>query len=387
VRMRTKAVLLIVFLSCLAGCGSREPSAQSPQAASSSHADSGEIVLEANSLKLGQIRTAPVVVQAAPWDEFETPGRVELDPNRVSHVLMPVPGRIRQVLVRLGDAVQEGQPLLIIESPEVSAAVAAYRQAQAELRRAQSALSKAERDLSRIRDLFANRAAAQRDVWAAENEVAQAQAAVEQAKAEQEQARHRLELLGISPNEPVQQISVPAPTSGKVLEIAVAAGEFRTDTSTSLMTIADLSHVWITANVPENLIRLVQIGENVEVELAAYPGEVLRGTVRRIADTLDAETRTVKVQTELPNPSGRLRPGMFGRIRHSHGLKPVAAVPPAALVQDNEGAFVYLEKGRGRFQRRRVRAGQPRNGWAPITEGLSPGERVVVDGAILLSGK
>jgi cobalt-zinc-cadmium efflux system membrane fusion protein len=118
VRMRTNAVLLIVFLSCLAGCGSREPSAQSPQAASSSHADSGEVVLEADSLKLGQIRTAPVVLQMAPWDEFEAPGKVEVDPNRVSHVLMPVPGRIRQVLVRLGDAVQEGQPLLVIESPK-----------------------------------------------------------------------------------------------------------------------------------------------------------------------------------------------------------------------------------------------------------------------------
>jgi len=386
--VRTRmTVVLLVFLSCLAGCGPQERSAQSPQAASSSHAGSGEVVLEPDSLKLGQIRTAPVVLQMAPWDEFEAPGKVEVDPNRVSHVLMPVPGRVRQVLVRLGDAVEEGQPLLVIESPEISAAVAAYRQAQAELRRAQSALSKAGRDLGRIRDLFENRAAAQRDVWAAENEVAQAQAAVEQAKAEEEQARHRLELLGVSPGAPAHQINVTAPTSGKVLETAVAAGEFRTDTSASLMTIADLSRVWITSNVPENLIRLVQVGENVEVELAAYPGEVLRGTVRRIADTLDAETRTVKVQTELPNPGGRLRPGMFGRIRHSHGSKQLPAIPPAALVQDNEGAFVYLEKARGRFQKRRVRTGQPRNGWMPVTEGLSPGERVVVDGAILLSGK
>lgn len=386
-RAHWSVALLLVVFCCLAGCGSRESPSRPAQAASSSRVGCDEILLEEDSLKLGQIRTAQVILQVAPWDEFEAPGKVEVDPNRVSHVLMPVPGRIRQVLVRLGDAVQEGQPLLVIESPEVSAAVAAYRQAQAELRRAQSALSKAGRDLGRIRDLFQYRAAAQRDVWAAENEVAQAQAAVEQAKAEEEEARHRLELLGISPTEPAQQISLTAPISGKVLEIAVAAGEFRTDTSASLMTIADLSHVWITSNVPENLIRLVQIGESVEVELAAYPDEVLRGTVRRIADTLDAETRTVKVQTELPNPGGRLRPGMFGRIRHTHGFKQVPAVPPAALVRDNEGAFVYLEKGQGRFQKRRVRSGQPRNGWVPVMEGLSPGERVVVDGAVLLSGK
>lgn len=382
-----KTILLCLLVCWIAGCGSQDRAAPPAPANPSARHTGEEIVLGEGSAKLSQIRSAAVALHMAPWDEFEAPGKVEVDPNRVSHVLMPVPGRVRQVLVRLGDAVEEGQPLLIIESPEVSTAFADYRQAQAELRRAEANLAKAGRDLGRIRDLFEHRAAAQRDVWAAENEVAQAQAALEQARAEEEQARHRLEILGLSPSQASLQLTVRAPITGKILDIAVAPGEYRTDTSTTLMTIADLSRVWITSNVTENLIRLVQTGENVEVELAAYPGEVMRGTVRRISDTLDQETRTVKVQTEFPNPHGRFRPGMFGRIRHSHGMKEVPAVPPSALVQDEAGGFVFVETGPGRFERRRVRAGQNRNGWVPVTEGLRPGERVVVDGAILLSGK
>jgi cobalt-zinc-cadmium efflux system membrane fusion protein len=78
------------------------------------------------------------------------------------------------------------------------------------------------------------------------------------------------------------------------LEIAVAPGEYRNDTNASLMTIADLKTVWITSNVPESRIRLIQVGERVDIELAAYPGEVFRGQVKRIADTVDPETRTIK---------------------------------------------------------------------------------------------
>jgi len=371
-----------------AGCGSRpDPVRNEPKTAAARVEAGGEIVLPEDSLTLDQIRTEPVSIREEPWDEFETPGKVELDPNRVSHVLMPAPGRVQQVLVKLGDSVSEGQPLLIIESPEAMSAAAAYSQAQAEVRRARSGLAKAGRDLGRVRDLFEHRAAAQRDVWAAENELVQTQAAVEQAEAEEEQARHRLDVLGISPGKDPRNLPVRAPISGKVLEIAVAPGEYRSDTAANLMLVVDLSRVWITSNVSENQIRLIQIGEVVEVELSAYPGEVIRGTVKRIAETLDPETRAVKVQIEVDNRDGRLRPGMFGRIRHSHGIKRVPAVPAAAVVHGEGGDYVYVETGPRRYRKRSVQAGQLRNGWAPVIDGLKPGERVVVDGAILLRGK
>lgn len=297
---------------------------------------------------------------------------------------MPVPGRIREVLVKLGDPVTEGQPLVTIESPEAGLAMTASTQAQAQVRQAQAALSKAEKDLARARDLYEHRAAALKDVVTAENDLAQAQSAVEQTQAAAVEALHRLEMLGLHASPHTHQVSVRAPLSGKVLEIAVAPGEYRNDTSASLMTIADLSNVWVTSQVPESSIRLIRPGERVEIELAAYPGEVFHGRVTRIADTVDPQTRTVRVQAELENRAGRLRPEMFGNIRHAHGSRTLPSVPVSAVVQGENGASVFVAKAAGEFERVPVRTGETRGGSVPILSGLQAGQRVVVDGAVLL---
>jgi len=377
---------LMVLALLLGGCRRVQESAP-PASADPSSAltlDQNRVVLPANSPKLRQIRIAPVELKEIALEEVTAPGKLEANPNRISRVVMPVAGRIRQVLVRLGDSVMEGQPVLTIESPEASAATRAHRQAQAQLRQAQSAQAKSEKDLSRVRDLHEHRAAALKDVLSAENDLAQAQSAVDQAQAGVEEALRRLQMLGLGPGAEAREVAAPAPISGKILEIAVAPGEYRNDTSASLMTIADLSTVWVTSNVPESSIRLIEVGERLEIELAAYPGEVFEGRVKRIADTVDPQTRTVKVQAELENRRGRLRPEMFGKIRHSHSSRALPVVPASAVVQGEAGASVFVERHSGEFERIQVRAGETRNGLIPILSGLKAGDRVVVDGAILL---
>ena len=178
-----------------------------------------------------------------------------------------------------------------------------------------------------------------------------------------------------------------APIGGKVLEIAVAPGEYRNDPNTSLMTIADLSSVWVTSQVPESSIRLIQKGERIDIELAAYPGELFHGRVERIADTVDPQTRTVKVQTELSNRDGRLRPEMFGNIHHSHGSRSVPVVPANAIVQSEDGATVLVEESATEFERIRITPGENKDGVVAVLSGLNGGERVVTDGAILLSNR
>ena len=122
----------------------------------------------------------------------------------------------------------------------------------------------------------------------------------------------RLAVLGLTPGDFKQEVVLRAPLAGKVLELSVVPGEFRNDTSASVMTIADLSTVWVTSQVPESYIRFVQVGEHVEINLVAYPGETFQGRVSRIADTVDPQTRTVKVQAEMDNrqralPAGDVR--------------------------------------------------------------------------------
>ena len=161
--------------------------------------------------------------------------------------------------------------------------------------------------------MLSHEAAPQKDVLSAEDLAVQAQAGVEQAEAVVEQARRRLQIIGITPGTFGQQVTVHAPISGKLLEMAVVEGEFRNDLSAPLMTIADLSSVWVTSDVPETAIRLVKAGEPVTIHLAAYPGETLRGRVTQVGDTLDPQKRTVKVQCGIVEPG---RPFQTRDVRH-----------------------------------------------------------------------
>jgi cobalt-zinc-cadmium efflux system membrane fusion protein len=344
------------------------------------------VVLPAGSPMLKQIRRERIALKDLPTDEIVAPGKIETNPNRVSKVVLPVAGRVTAVLVKTGDAVSKDQPLLTIQSPDADAAMSAYLSAKATETQSEVALAKAKADLDRTRDLFDHDAVAKKDVQAAESSLAQAQAALEQARAAREQSRRRLTVLGLSPTGFEQQVVVRAPLSGKVLELSVVPGEFRNDTTAPLMTIADLSTVWVTSQVPESYIRFVQVGERVEIGLVAYPGEVFEGRVARVADTVDPQTRTVKVQAELNNPKGRLRPEMFGNIHHIEGTARTPVVPAGAVIHTGDQSTLFVETAPGRFESRKVTLGPPAGDVVRVVAGVSPGDSVVVDGAMLLQG-
>ena len=342
-------------------------------------------MLPPDSPQLPLLKTDAVRLADIPVDEVIAPGRIEFDPNRISRILLPVSGRIDQVLVRLGDSVTAGQPLLTVDSPDAEGAIADWRQAAADVTQAQASLKKATADHERMSDLLAHQAIARKELLAAEFELAQAKTHLDQAQAGLDHCRRRLEILGLDPLARDQKVQVRAPLTGKVIDLAVTPGEYRSDTSTPLMTLADLSQVWVTSEVPERMIRFVEKGEKIEVTLVAYPGEVFSARVARIADTVDPKTRTISVQAVLPNPHGRLRPEMYGTIRHTHGHQAVPTVPAGAVVRNGAETSVFIERGKGTFHRTKVRVGISLDGMVPILEGLQPGDRVVVNGAMLLS--
>jgi cobalt-zinc-cadmium efflux system membrane fusion protein len=152
------------------------------------------------------------------------------------------------------------------------------------------------------------------------------------------------------------------------------------------MTIADLSSVWVTSQVPESYIRFVQLGEHVQINLIAYPGEQFEGRVSRIADTVDPQTRTVKVQAEMDNREGRFRPEMYGDIHHVESTMKMTAIPFAAVVHDGERTVVFVEQSPGRFQERRVSIGKRAGDLVRVLDGVKPGDSVVVDGVMLVKG-
>lgn len=348
--------------------------------------DTGVVKLPSDSPQLARIQTVTVQTALVPQQEITAPGKVEMNPNRVSKIVMPVAGRVQKVFVHLGDSVRQGQPLVTLESPEVGSAMTAYRQAASNIAQGKAGVAKAEADLSRTRDLYANRAIAQKEVLSAETILVQAKAVVDQAQASLDEARRRLQILGLDVGSVDQQITVPATVSGKVIDIAVVAGEFRNDTSAPIMTIADLSSVWVVADVPEAEIRFVRVGNNVVITFPAFPGETFSARVTRIDDLLDPQTRTIKVRAELGNPSGRLRPEMFAQMGQSRGVQRLSVVPRGAVLQAEGHNSVFVERAKGEFREVPVTIAWQEGDRIALSSGVRPGDRVVSGGAMLLKG-
>ncbi len=380
------AIFLLIILVFAASCAKKEPGVAKsrPVPADASPDGSATIVIPSDSPALKQLRVESVSLANLPGDTVVAPGRIEFDPSRVSRIVLPVPGRVDGVLVRIGDHVTVGQILFAIDSPDADAAISEFRQSQAAVSQTRSALIKAQADRDRAAELFDHKAIAKKDLLASENELVQAQAALDQTEAAREHCRRRLEILGL--DEGGQRVMVKSPLAGKVIDVSITGGEYRNDTTTSVMTVADLSTVWVTSSVPENAIRLIDLGESVEVELVAYPGEIFSARVKRIADTLDPKTRAVQVRAELTNPQGKFRPEMFGTIRHSHASQSVPVVPARAILRRGGESFVYVERAPGTFTRVPVVLGTASGDRVPVLKGLQAGDRVVVDGVMLLSG-
>jgi cobalt-zinc-cadmium efflux system membrane fusion protein len=392
---RPYSALALFLTALLTGCTEQNPPSRvvaetSPQptadpgTGSASLDHPNQVVIPPDSPQLSQIRVEPVATAEVPAGELASPGKVEANPNRTSHVTLPVSGRVTTVKAKIGDYVKQGSSLLTIESPEVDLAISSYLQAQAALTQAHSSETKARADLDRSKDLFEHSAVAQKEVLNADALLAQAGASVEQAKASLEQSQRKLALLGVRPGQFGQQVSVLAPISGKVIEMSVVPGEFRNDLSQPLITIADLSSVWVTSDVPESSIRLVSIGEKLDIELTAYPGETFRGRVTQIADSVDPQTRTIKVRAEMTNPGGRLRPEMFGRMLLRDQVRQTPVIPTTAVVQAADQNVVWQELQPGRFQQVKVKLGPIIGDRVAVAEGLKPADRIVTDGVMLL---
>ena len=378
---------------CALGACNRSEAPVAGAASDSRQQEQSLVTLSPDSPQLKQIRVELVQLADMPTDEVVAPARVIPNPNRISRLLPQVQGRVTRVMGQLGDTVEKGQPLVELDSPDADAAISTFLQTQASERQAGATLAKARADLTRATDLYEYKAIAEKDLLSARNDLAQATEALETAHAANDQARRKLELLGLTPKASRQPVFVRAPFSGKIIEVNVAPGEYRaaisfhTDTTAPLMTIADLSTVWVSAEIPEPAVRLIHAGEPVSINFVSFPDESFTGKVTRIGDVLDPQTRTLKVLVELLNPQGRLRPEMFGSLRLFGPKRMVPVVPPGAIVQEYGQSLVFVERKPGQFERRQVSTGLRLGAAVSVLSGVQVGDRVITDGAVLLKGQ
>lgn len=317
------------------------------------------------------LAVAPVAEQSIEVP-FTLPAVVEADPARLVKVLPPLAGRIVRLQKQLGDQVRAGDVLFVIDAPELA-------QAGADLAKARAALTLAGHNLERQRELDKSELAVRRDLEQAQSDYAQAASEAARAGARLRQTGARAGATAADGT-----LAVRSPIAGRVVELAAAEGAYWNDATAPLMTVADLSRVFISANAQEKDLARLYVGQRASVKLDAYPAP-LTGKVRYVADMLDADTRTVKARLPFDNRDGSLKPGMFAEATLAARPHPGILVPMAAVLQGGFSSHAFVEVGPWRFAARDIRLGAQIGDQVEVLAGLKAGERIVVKDGVLLN--
>jgi Cu(I)/Ag(I) efflux system membrane fusion protein len=289
-------------------------------------------------------------------------GTVAYDERRVKQVNLRVAGWVTNLAVNYtGQFVRAGEPLLTIYSPELAATQAEYRLA----RRTQARVGQSAMEPIRV--------GADAQVQAATERLRRLNVSDEQIEA-------------LEHTEPRSETTLVAPMTGVVTKKMALQGAYATP-EMPLYEIADLSRVWVHAQVYEHDLSLVTLGQDADVTLAVYPNEVFHGRVVFIDPVLTPETRTTPVRMELPNPDLRLKPGMYGDVTIRVQAKPVLAVPREAVLDSGTRTLAFLDRGDGRFEPRDIKTGRTFGDFTEVIEGLQAGDKIVTSGTFLIDSE
>lgn len=298
-------------------------------------------------------------------------------------VVPKVSGRLQSVSVRLGDPVRKGQALAQVEDREVREQVrqaeASFEVARATVRQREADLKFAQTALDRSRSLFSRNLLPRQTLDDAEARNQAAEAQLDLARAQFNQSQARLDELRIT----LANTTIPSPVDGFVAKRNLDTGAFASQNS-PVVSVVDLSTVRMVANLIEKDAKRVQAGTEAAVEVDAYPGERFKGRVARVAPVFDPATRTAEMEIEVPNPAGRLKPGMYARVNLTVGVRENALVVPRNAVVDIEGKRGVFVPQQNRASFRAVQTGLQDENRVEITNGLDEGSHVITTGALAL---
>ncbi len=385
--MKWRMLLPILLLLLVPACqeedrAHRADGATTQEESRPEGAGSGRVTFSPEALASLAIKTVTVERRLLA-DEIRTTAVIKPNENRLAHVSPRIPGKATEVRAVLGDLVEPGQTLTLLDSLELGEKKAAFLQARTNL-------EVARRNYEREERLFQQRISSEKEYLEAKGEFERSEAAYRA-------AREALRLVGLTDAEiekitwsgkghPLSYFPLVAPFAGTVVEKHITVGELVEPNETPY-TIADLTTVWVLLDIYEKDVGRVRIGADVRITVDAYSSETFRGTVAYLSNLLDPATRTAQARVEIDNRDGRLRPGMFATaaltLPSSTG-QAALAVPKDAIQQVRGRLVAFVEEQSGTYLVRELALGKDSGSAVEVLSGLAEGEQVVTEGAFYL---
>ncbi len=370
------AVCLMGAALLLAGCGKDKPQPEAPKVEAKS--DPMEVTLDPAMTKQFRVENATMSDIAVTQ---LVAGRIEANEQRTTRIGASVTGRVVHVLAEVGDRVKAGRALAMLASPELTQAQLAYL-------RALSSTKLAERTVERAQALVAADVIGNAELQRREVELSVA-------RAELRAAHDQLRLIGLTQvhidrlrdtGAITSEVPITATRSGIVIERKVSQGQVA-QPGDPLFTVADLSNVWVIGALPEQDANSVRLNQQVEVQVAALGAEKLKGRIVFISDTVQPDTRTVPIRTEVENPKFELKPQMLATLKLNGSYLKQLAVPATAVVRENDKDYVFVKVADNRFRLTEVELEPAAGDLRPVRKGIDEGTPVVVDGSFHLNSQ
>jgi cobalt-zinc-cadmium efflux system membrane fusion protein len=369
-------IIAATSLAVLAGCGGKAGGTEAPPAATARN----PLEITAGPDLIQQIR-----IGEAPWADvtgaMKLDGRIEADETRMARISSPVTGRIVELEVAEGQTVKRGDVLARIHSTDLSAAQSAFLKALSQNQVAQKAVARARQllDAGVI----------------GEAELLRREAELQQTAAELDSSRDQLSVLGMSADAIAQLETtrvvhsvtpVVSSIDGRVLERKITIGQV-VEAAETVFVVADLSNVWLVADVPEQNAAGVRVGKTIVAEVPAVPAHPISGTLNFVSAVVNPETRTIRARMDLRNTSLLYKPAMLATMTLLDGGERRRVVPAGAIVREDNQDHVLVQTGENTFTMRPVTLGMEFRNARVLESGLADREKIVIEGAFHLNNE
>ncbi|SHF44614.1 efflux RND transporter periplasmic adaptor subunit [Dysgonomonas macrotermitis] len=360
-------IVLLLPLICFITCKNKEADSE----ATAYQIKGDTVYVSGNNILASKIKLSDVEIESHS-KEVITAGTVQPIPTQFAYIAPPFSGRIIKSYIKLGQTIKANTPLFEIISPDFTAT-------QKDFFQARSSRELAQKELKRKKDLIKNGVGSQK-------ELEEALSALQIAEKEYENSYAALLVYQINPENMVlgQSLTVRSPISGYIIENNIVTGQYIKDDSEPIAIVADLSQVWITAQVKEKDIRFIHEGDNIEMHMSAYPEKIISGKVFHIEEAVDEATRSIKVLSICENKEQLLKIGMYCTIHFLHKASDFIHIPETALLQGEKDSYIYTEIAANTYLRTPVEVEALKNGKAVISKGLDAGSKIISEGGYYL---